>query len=166
MPTEDAMTVLTPFLTFTVVVALVVLLTIYAGIKTVPQGQQWTVERFGRYTRTLESGLRIIVPFIDRIGRKLSVMEQVLDVPAQTVITKDNAAVVAWCEEVVTGQVVDDAQLSEDEDALPGQPPLPRLLEGVFEGEDRVAHAALLRDLHHLDEACRRYSPDYVSPFN
>lgn len=95
MPTEDVMTVLTPFLTFTVVVALVVLLTIYAGIKTVPQGQQWTVERFGRYTRTLESGLRIIVPFIDRVGRKLSVMEQVLDVPAQTVITKDNAAVVA-----------------------------------------------------------------------
>jgi regulator of protease activity HflC (stomatin/prohibitin superfamily) len=86
---------MTPFLTFAVVVAVVALLTVYAGIKTVPQGQNWTVERFGRYTRTLDSGLRLIVPFIDRIGRKLSVMEQVLDVPEQTVITKDNAAVIA-----------------------------------------------------------------------
>jgi regulator of protease activity HflC (stomatin/prohibitin superfamily) len=73
----------------------VAILVLYAGIKTVPQGEQWTVERFGRYTRTLESGLRLIVPFIDRIGRRLSIMEQVLDVPAQTVITKDNAAVIA-----------------------------------------------------------------------
>lgn len=87
--------IVTPFLTFALIVVAVAILVIYAGIKTVPQGEHWTVERFGRYTRTLESGLRVIVPFIDRIGRKLSVMEQVLDVPAQTVITKDNAAVVA-----------------------------------------------------------------------
>ena len=86
---------MTPFLTFAIIVAAVALLTVYAGIKTVPQGENWTVERFGRYTRTLDPGLRVIVPFIDRIGRKLSIMEQVLDVPAQTVITKDNAAVVA-----------------------------------------------------------------------
>ena len=86
---------MTPFLTFAIIVAVVALLTLYAGIKTVPQGENWTVERFGRYTRTLDSGLRVIVPFIDRIGRKLSIMEQVLDVPAQTVITKDNAAVIA-----------------------------------------------------------------------
>lgn len=86
---------MTPFLTFALIVAGVAILIVYAGIKTVPQGQNWTVERFGRYTRTLDSGLRVIVPFIDRIGRKLSVMEQVLDVPEQTVITKDNAAVVA-----------------------------------------------------------------------
>lgn len=87
--------IVTPFLTFALIVAVVAILIIYAGIKTVPQGEHWTVERFGRYTRTLESGLRVIVPFIDRVGRKLSIMEQVLDVPAQTVITKDNAAVVA-----------------------------------------------------------------------
>ncbi len=86
---------MTPFLTFALIIAGVAMLIVYAGIKTVPQGQNWTVERFGRYTRTLDSGLRVIVPFIDRIGRKLSVMEQVLDVPEQTVITKDNAAVVA-----------------------------------------------------------------------
>lgn len=83
------------FLVFSLILAVVVATVLYAGIKTVPQGEKWTVERFGRYTRTLESGLNLIVPFIDQIGRRLTVMEQVLDVPAQTVITKDNAAVVA-----------------------------------------------------------------------
>lgn len=87
--------IVTPFLVFALVVAVVAILLIHAGIKTVPQGENWTVERFGRYTRTLGSGLRLIVPFVDRIGRRLSIMEQVLDVPEQTVITKDNAAVIA-----------------------------------------------------------------------
>ncbi|MGF1545868.1 MAG: SPFH domain-containing protein [Thiotrichales bacterium] len=83
------------FLLFAGTIVAVVVALIVAGIKTVPQGERWTVERFGRYTHTLDSGLRLIVPFIDRIGRRLTVMEQVLDVPAQTVITKDNAAVIA-----------------------------------------------------------------------
>lgn len=83
------------FLIFAGIVVVIVVALIFAGIKTVPQGEKWTVERFGRYTHTLDSGLRLIVPFIDQIGRRLTVMEQVLDVPAQTVITKDNAAVVA-----------------------------------------------------------------------
>ncbi|WP_439271674.1 SPFH domain-containing protein [Pseudochrobactrum sp. HB0163] len=73
------------------ILAIVVILTLYAGIKIVPQGSNFTVERFGRYTRTLLPGLNMIVPFFDRIGARLNMMEQVLDVPTQEVITRDNA---------------------------------------------------------------------------
>ncbi|MDX3929298.1 MAG: SPFH domain-containing protein [Shinella sp.] len=78
---------------FVIALVVLVILVIFAGIKTIPQGYRYTVERFGRYTRTLEPGLNIIIPFIDRIGARMNVMEQVLDVPTQEVITRDNASV-------------------------------------------------------------------------
>ena len=93
-----------------VVIALVILviLVLLAGVKTVPQGYNYTVERFGRFTRALSPGLSIIVPFIDRIGHKMNMMEQVLEVPTQEVITKDNATVSA--DGVVFYQVLDAAR--------------------------------------------------------
>ena len=78
---------------FVLLVVVFAVVLVVSGVKTVPQGYTWTVERFGRYTRTLTPGLNLIVPVIDRVGRKINVMEQAVDVPQQEVITKDNATV-------------------------------------------------------------------------
>jgi len=95
-----------------VVIALLVFLVLLVvlGVKRVPQGSEWTVERFGRYTRTLRPGLNLIVPVIDQVGARQNMMEQVLDVESQEVITRDNAMVTA--DGVVFFQVVDAARAS------------------------------------------------------
>jgi regulator of protease activity HflC (stomatin/prohibitin superfamily) len=95
---------------FALVFVALAILTLFAGVKTVTQGYNWTVERFGRYTRTLSPGLNLIVPFFDRIGRKMNMMEQVIDIPQQEVITKDNATVTV--DGVAFFQVFDAAKAS------------------------------------------------------
>jgi len=97
----------------TILVIFVVVLSItliFSGVKTVSQGFEYTVERFGRYTKTLTPGLHLIVPLIDTVGNKQNMMEQVLDIPTQEVITKDNAMVAA--DGVVFFQVLDASQAS------------------------------------------------------
>ncbi|HEX6115432.1 MAG TPA: SPFH domain-containing protein, partial [Geminicoccaceae bacterium] len=96
---------------FTLVVMVILglaLVTVFLGVKVVPQGREFTVERFGRYTRTLAPGLHIITPYIESIGARLNMMEQVLDVPSQEVITKDNAMV--RVDGVVFFQILDAAK--------------------------------------------------------
>jgi len=93
---------------FAISVVVLAVIIVALGVKPVPQGREYTVERFGRFTRTLTPGLNLILPVVDSIGRKLNMMESVLDVPTQEVITRDNAMVSV--DGVVFYQILDAAK--------------------------------------------------------
>jgi len=93
---------------FALVVVVVAVVVLVKLVRIVPQGYEWTVETFGRYTRTLGPGLHFLIPVYQSVGRKINLMEQVLDVPSQDVITKDNAVV--RVDGVVFYQVLDAAK--------------------------------------------------------
>ena len=104
------------FSSFVIGLAIFAIILIFLGVKSVPQGMEYTVERFGRYTETLRPGLNLIIPVIDRIGRKMNMMETVLDVPSQEIITKDNAMV--QVDGVVFYQVLDAAKAAYEVNQL------------------------------------------------
>lgn len=104
------------FSEFSILFIVLAVFLILKGVKFVPQGMEYTVERFGRYTRTFTPGLNYIIPFIDRIGSMMNMMEQVLDVPSQEIITKDNAMV--RVDGVVFFQVLDAAKASYEVNQL------------------------------------------------
>jgi regulator of protease activity HflC (stomatin/prohibitin superfamily) len=104
------------FSQFAVFFVILAIALVAMGVKSVPQGMEYTVERFGRYTKTLRPGLNLIIPFIDRVGAKMNMMERVLEVPSQEAITKDNAMV--RVDGIVFFQVLDAAKAAYEVNQL------------------------------------------------
>ncbi|RCK43599.1 SPFH domain-containing protein [Thalassospira profundimaris] len=82
------------FAVFSVAFVVLAAVLTFMSVKIVPQGYEFTVERLGRYLKTLDPGLHVLIPLFDRVGQRMSLMERVLDIPSQEVISKDNASVV------------------------------------------------------------------------
>jgi regulator of protease activity HflC (stomatin/prohibitin superfamily) len=99
-----------------IIVLAAIIIVLAKAALTVTQGYEYTLERFGRYKKTLEPGFHLITPFLEKVGRKINMMEQVLDVPRQEVITKDNAMV--GVDAVVFYQVLDAAKAAYEVDNL------------------------------------------------
>ncbi len=104
------------FQEFVIFILVLAVALVAMGVKSVPQGMEYTVERFGRYTKTLRPGLNLITPIIDRVGARLNMMERVMDVPQQEVITRDNAMVTV--DGVVFFQVLDAAKAAYEVNQL------------------------------------------------
>ncbi len=95
-----------------IILAFVVIITFYKGINIVPQGEEWIVERLGKFYKTLHPGLNVIVPYIDRVRQKISTRDIILDIPRQEVITKDNA--------VILTNAISFIRVTKPQDALYG----------------------------------------------
>jgi regulator of protease activity HflC (stomatin/prohibitin superfamily) len=76
-----------------IVLLFAVIITLFAGIKIVPQGEEWVIERLGKYRKVLKPGLNVIIPYMDTVRQKVSTRDIILDIPQQEVITKDNAVI-------------------------------------------------------------------------
>ncbi len=107
---------MTIFSGFALTLLVLAIFIVATAVKIVRQGQEYTLERFGKYTRTLEPGLHLIVPFFERVGHKMTMMEQVEEVPSQDVITKDNAVV--QVDGVVYYQILDAAKAAYEVNKL------------------------------------------------
>jgi len=154
-----------------IAVVVVAILAIAMSVRSVPQGMEYTVERFGRYTHTLRPGLNLIAPFVDRVGAKLNMMEQALEVESQEVITKDNAMVTV--DGVVFYQVLDAAKAAYEVKHLENA--IRNLtmtnvrtvmgsmdLDGLHRGEECVGRRLVHRRMESRDPALNRRGERYV----
>ena len=107
-----------------IVLLIVVIVTLFAGIKIVPQGEEWVVERLGKYLKTLKPGLNIIIPYMDSIRKKVSTRDIILDIPQQEVITKDNA--------VITTNAVAFVRVTNPRDAIYGVESFERAIQNLI----------------------------------